>query len=192
MPRPYDRTTYDGRVVDWLTRLALEAVARLLGYPLTLTQGSYNGGPNSVPASGGTHDGGGTVDLAPYDWQRKVRALRRVGFAAWYRPAIAGLWPAHIHAVLIGNRRLSAAAKAQVAEYLAGYDGLAGAGLDTGPRDYLDHRFRWRAGAGRINRAVALLARARALLSTGVRGYRVRPALKRLRDVTADLKAKTR
>lgn len=178
MPHPYDLTTYDGQRVDWLTRAALVATAERLGYDLTLRQGSYNAG--GVAASAGTHDGGGVVDLLPWDSTDKVRELRRTGFAAWYRPPIAGLWPAHIHAVLIGNRKLSPAARAQVAEYLAGFDGLAGDGRDNGPRDYLSHRFRWRTGAGRINRARLLLARARALLAHGVRGYRVAGALEAL------------
>lgn len=177
MTRPYDRTTYDGDTVDQLTRAALEATARRLGYDLTVIQGSYHPG---VSTSAGTHDGGGVVDLDPWDAGDKVRELRRTGFAAWYRPAIAGLWGAHIHAVLIGNRKLSRAARAQVAEYLTGFDGLAGNGRDPGPRRFVDHRFQWRAGARRIDRAAALLARARAKLSHGIRGYRVVPILHRI------------
>lgn len=178
MPKPYTRTYYDRYLVDWLTRAALEETAKRLGYDLDLYQGSYHVG---VGASAGTHDGGGVVDLVPYDWQNKVRELRRTGFAAWHRPAIPGLWAEHIHAVLIGNAKLSPAARAQVNEYLAGYDGLAGSGRDTGPRDFLDHRFRWQAGYRRLRRAEALATRAAALLATGVRGYRVQPALRRLR-----------
>jgi hypothetical protein len=141
MPKPYDLTTYDGNRVDELTKAALEATAKRLGYDLTITQGSYNAG--GVAASAGTHDGGGVVDLAAWDHARKVLELRRTGFAAWYRPAIPGLWPAHIHAVLIGNAKLSSGAKAQVAEYLAGYDGLKGNGRDTGPRQFVRNRFKW-------------------------------------------------
>ena len=111
---PSDRTTYLGDVrpkpVDWKTRAALEEAERRLGYRLTVVQGSYN--PGGVRQSAGTHDGGGVVDLLAWDWQRKVRVLRSVGFAAWYRPAISGLWGAHIHAVLIDHGRLSAAAAA--------------------------------------------------------------------------------
>lgn len=140
-PKPYDLTEYDGRRVDWLTRAALEVTAERLGYDLTITQGSYNAG--GVAASAGTHDGGGVVDLAAWDQESKVRELRRTGFAAWFRPAISGLWPAHIHAVLIGNERLSSGARAQVADYLAGRDGLAGDGPDTGPRKFIHHRFDW-------------------------------------------------
>lgn len=167
--RPYDLTTHDGNTVDWLTHLALLAVEERLGYPLTISQGSYNAG--GVGASAGTHDGGGVVDGPAYDVARKVRELRRVGFAAWHRPAIPGLWPDHWHAVLIGNRKLSPAARAQVAAYLAGRNGLADNGPDTGPRDYVANRFTWRAGAHRIGRARALIARARAVLATGVRGF---------------------
>jgi hypothetical protein len=128
MPRPYSKTTHGGKVVDEITHQALLAAEKRLGYELTVYQGSYNAG--GVAASGGTHDGGGAVDLAPYDWRNKVRALRAVGFAAWYRKAIPGLWGAHIHAVLIGNKKLSPSAKAQVAAYYAGRDGLASNGPD--------------------------------------------------------------
>lgn len=144
--QPYDLTTYDGRKVDWLTRQALEEAARILDYDdgkITLTQGSYNAG--GVSASAGTHDGGGVVDCTAYDAERKVRVLRSLGFAAWHRKAIDGLWPEHVHAVLMGNAKLSDQAKAQVAEYLAGGDGLKGNARDDGPRDYLDARWTWKA-----------------------------------------------
>jgi hypothetical protein len=131
MVGPYDKTTHDGRVVDEITHQALVAAEKKLGYELTLAQGSYNQG--GVKASGGTHDGGGVVDLAPFDHARKVRVLRDLGFAAWYRPAIAGLWGAHVHAVLIGNQKLSAAAQGQVIDYRNGRDGLAGDRVDPNP-----------------------------------------------------------
>jgi hypothetical protein len=180
VPKPYDRTTYGGKTVDHLTRAALEATARRLGYDdgLTITQGSYNAG--GVAASAGTHDGGGVVDLTDFEHGRKVRELRRTGFAAWYRPAIAGLWPAHIHAVLIGNAKLSSGAKHQVGEYLAGRNGLANRGPDNGPRDFVKNRFTWRTGRERIDRARELIVRARVILGTGIRGYAVGPARKAL------------
>jgi hypothetical protein len=180
MPRPYDLTTYDGNKVDWLTRAALEVTAKRLGYAdgLTITQGSYNAG--GVSASAGTHDGGGVVDLSAYDHERKVRELRRTGFAAWYRPAIAGLWPEHIHAVLIGNKKLAPAAKNQVAEYMAGRNGLADRGPDNGPRHWVGRRFHWKQGGKRIERARDLIDLAQAALATGIRGYAVGPARKAL------------
>lgn len=169
MIRPYDKTTHDGNTVDQLTHHALLAVEARLGYALTVTQGSYNAG--GVGASAGTHDGGGVVDLAAYDHVRKVRELRRVGFAAWFRPAIPNLWPSHIHAVLIGNAKLSPAARQQVTAYLAGRNGMANNGPDEGPREFVDRRFTWRTGAQRVNAARRLIAQARAKLETGVRGY---------------------
>ena len=125
MPGPYEITAFgDGNAkrVDWKTRAALEQAQALLGYPLTVVQGSYNSG--GVSASAGTHDGGGVVDLLAWDWQRKVRALRTVGFAAWYRAPVRGLWGAHIHAVLIDHGKLAPVAARQVIAYRKGRDGL--------------------------------------------------------------------
>jgi GH25 family lysozyme M1 (1,4-beta-N-acetylmuramidase) len=113
----------DGRQVDWLTDAALKECERRLGYPLTVVQGHNPGG---VKASAGTHDRWGVIDLKPWDWERKVHVLRSVGFAAWHRPAIAGLWPEHIHAVLIDHPDLAPAAAAQVVSYRAKRDGLKG------------------------------------------------------------------
>lgn len=137
----YEIVEFRGKRVDKMTRAALLQVEKKLGYRLTIVQGSYNAG--GVTASAGTHDGGGVVDLTAYDWERKVLALRQVGFAAWYRPARPGLWNAHIHAVLVGNARLSADARDQVTEYLAGDDGLAGSGKDPHTRAYVNVRFQY-------------------------------------------------
>lgn len=59
-----------------------------------------------------------------------VRALRQVGFAAWYRP-----WAGneHIHAIAISDPDLSGPAQRQVSEYYRGGDGLEGDGSDNGP-----------------------------------------------------------
>jgi GH25 family lysozyme M1 (1,4-beta-N-acetylmuramidase) len=132
LPGPFELTTFgDGtpKKVDWKTRAALEEAERRLGYPLTVVQGSYNAG--GVSASAGTHDGGGVVDLLAWDWKRKVRVLRAIGFAAWYRPTISGLWGEHIHAVLIDHGRLAASAARQVEAYRNGRDGLASNRTDT-------------------------------------------------------------
>lgn len=127
----YARRLRDGNLVDELTHQALLAAEEKLGYELTIVQGSYNKG---VAASAGTHDGGGVVDLAPWDQANKVRVLREVGFAAWYRPAVPDLWGPHIHAVLIGNNLLSPAAARQVDAYYAGRDGLKSNLPDPTPR----------------------------------------------------------
>lgn len=132
LPGPFELTTFGDRnpkKVDWKTRVALEEAERLLGYPLTVVQGSYNAG--GVSQSAGTHDGGGAVDLLPYDSGRKVRVLRSIGFAAWYRPTIRGLWNAHVHAVMIDHGRLSPSAARQVVAYRAGRDGLKSNRVDN-------------------------------------------------------------
>lgn len=127
----YVRTTYDGHTVNRRTKAILTVAADRLGYKdgLTVFQGSYN--PGGVGASGGTHDGGGAVDLSPFQWQRKVKALRDLGGAAWHRPAIAGLWGEHVHVVFAGDRELSPQARDQIVDYANGRDGLAGNGPDT-------------------------------------------------------------
>lgn len=188
MQQASDRTTYDGRTVDRLTLLGIERANRWLtkhrpnARPIRLTQGSYN--PGAVAQSAGTHDGGGAIDGAAAniteaeDWEE---ALRFAGFAAWVRRTIPGLWGLHVHAIQIGNPWLSAGAKAQVLEYLAGFDGLAGSGRDTGPRQYLRNRTTWKHGGKRITQAEALLERARLLLATGIRGHDVRESRKALR-----------
>lgn len=139
--QPYDITKHGGKTVDWLTKSALLEAERLLGYPLTIMQGSYNAG--GVAASGGTHDGGGVVDLAAYDHAKKVKTLRSLGFAAWYRPELPGVWGPHIHAVQVGNQKLSPAAAAQVDDYFAGRNGLASNGPDLATREYVGVVWRW-------------------------------------------------
>jgi hypothetical protein len=126
----YDRTTFRGKTVNKWTKQALEACERDLGYDLTIVQGSYHGG---VSQSAGTHDGGGVVDLAPFDWRRKVLVLRNHGFAAWHRVPSQGPWGEHIHAVLIGDQSASPSAKRQVESYKAGRNGLASNARDDGP-----------------------------------------------------------
>jgi len=122
--KPYDRTKHDGNVVNWRTKAMLLEAEERLGYKLTVVQGSYN--PGGVAASAGTHDGGGAVDLTVYDLKRKLKVLKDVGFAAWHRPALPGVWGEHIHAVAIGDRELASLAASQVKGYLEGRDGLGG------------------------------------------------------------------
>ena len=60
----------------------IKLAEKRLGYPITVVQGSYN---TAVPASAGTHDGGGCLDLAPFEWKRKCRVFRELGDTAWHR-----------------------------------------------------------------------------------------------------------
>lgn len=104
---------------------------------LRIVQGSFR---DNVAASFGTHAGGGAVDISIRDprqesvvlWdeaEAMVIALRYAGFAAWFRQ-IGDLGQgsgAHIHAIAIGDRELSTAAREQVfgeGGYFKGMDGL--------------------------------------------------------------------
>lgn len=132
---PGSRVTYLGRTVNTRTRAMLQEAQSRAGRSVSLTQGSYNPG---VGSSAGTHDGGGVVDisvsgLSSTTRTNVVRQLREVGFAAWYRTAIPGVWGPHIHAVAVSDPDLATAAQAQVGDYYLGRDGLAGHGSDTGP-----------------------------------------------------------
>lgn len=126
MTQAMKRVEVQGKTVNQRTLAMLRAAERRLGYELTIVQGSYN---TDVKQSAGTHNGGGAVDLLAWDHRRKVRALRTVGFAAWYRPELfkngKRVWGPHIHAVAIGDDELSDTALAQVTDYRNGKDGLA-------------------------------------------------------------------
>jgi hypothetical protein len=127
MPR---QTVAPGIVTDARTAAMLTEAQRLAGFNWLYAQGSYNG--TAVAQSAGTHAGGGVVDIRTVPMRSRsqklaaVRALRRVGFAAWLRPYVENLWGEHIHAVAIGCPDLAPAASRQVAAYYQGRDGLAG------------------------------------------------------------------
>ncbi|GGQ76925.1 peptidoglycan-binding protein [Couchioplanes azureus] len=131
-------TTYGGRKVNARTRDMLAAADARLTWNLALDQGSYS---TSDPTSAGTHDGGGAVDITVANltttqrWQT-VRALRTVGFAAWWRTPPQGSWPHHIHAVAISDPDLSAPAAQQIHDYYFGRNGLANHAADDTPAAY--------------------------------------------------------
>lgn len=126
MSDAYEVITWRGHKFDRMTIQALEAAEKLLGYKLTIWQGSYNGGEGEVEQSGNTHDGGGAGDCAPAVMPHHiVRCLRVVGFAAWLRKESEGDWDEHIHFVLNGNAKLSPSAARQVEAYKNGRNGLA-------------------------------------------------------------------
>lgn len=136
----YKRVTYGGKTVNTRTKVMLERAKKLLTeYEWTprLTQGSYNKG---VAASAGTHDGGGVVDINTSTMTKNgadicVQALRKAGFAAWRRGDGDGMSP-HIHAVAIGDKELSPAAKSQIQQWKANTNGLANHGPDPAPDPY--------------------------------------------------------
>lgn len=107
----YDKVTFRGRPMDELTKAFLLAMEDKLGYELTVVQGSYSGG--KVAQSAGTHDGGGVVDLAAWDYKNKVKVAADLGAFVWYRPYVAGLWGAHIHLGIRDHAKLHSSAKNQ-------------------------------------------------------------------------------
>lgn len=144
LPAPYTRISLgrdsSGRplVVNARTQAMLAAAEAILGFQFTIVQGSYRGDEGAA-ASADTHARGGVVDLRTWNLpahitpEDAVRALRQVGFAAWYRTKSEGFDP-HIHAVAIGDAELHPTAAAQVVYYRNGRNGLKGNGVDTGPR----------------------------------------------------------
>lgn len=123
------RTSFRGALFDPRTAAMLREVERITKRRVRVAQGSWSG----AAASAGTHSGPGAVDLRTghLTEQQKldtVAALRRVGFAAWLRRAVPGLWGEHIHAIAVGTKGLPSAARAQTVAYANGYDGLAGEG----------------------------------------------------------------
>ncbi|GII84540.1 peptidoglycan-binding protein [Sphaerisporangium siamense] len=134
---PGGRVSSGGVVIDTRTRSMLAEAKRLLGRDLVLLQGSYN--PGGDPTSAGTHDGGGVVDISVKGMSSAtrtaaVRALRRVGFAAWLRNPDQDDWPWHIHAAAINDTDLSSQAQHQVGDYYLGRNGLSRRGPDDGPK----------------------------------------------------------
>jgi LysM repeat protein len=120
------RVSYRGVTVNKRTRQMLTKAEKLYGGAFRPSQGSYS---TRVAKSGGTHAGGGAIDLNPSN-DKAVGAMRASGFAAWARTQKEGFSP-HIHGIAVGDPTASAAAKAQVRAFHAGRNGLANNGPDT-------------------------------------------------------------
>lgn len=140
MAKPYKVVWWRGGNFDVFTKRAIRDVERRLGYPVHITQGSYN---TSVGASGGTHGGGGAVDTYPRK-ATEYRVWRRAGWFTWPRFPSQGPWARHDHGILPTNKKLSAAALNQVAEYRAGRNGLVSRLWDTFWRPAFYRPFEWR------------------------------------------------
>ena len=109
--RPGKRTTYGGSPVNLRTKRMMKAAARRVGGKscnLDLTKGSYQPPDGSSAA---THAGGGAVDInsnvrCGKSIKQVRKALRAVGFAAWYRGKNSGFTP-HFHAIAISDPDMS-------------------------------------------------------------------------------------
>jgi hypothetical protein len=140
-PEDYTQVEVNGETLNRRTLAMLEHAQNLYGGEINLpgyaiTQGSYT---DAVSASFGTHAGGGAVDLSVMreetytvlwdDIPSVLSALRATGFAAWLRDygELHPDSPIHIHAIAIGDRELSEAARDQLtgtAGYFRGFNGL--------------------------------------------------------------------
>lgn len=150
----YDLTTINGMLINQRTYSMLDYAQTLYSGEIELTgyhitQGSYS---NQVSASFGTHAGGGAVDISVIqygtyqvlydDIDPLIIALRLAGFAAWLRD-FDQLYPGspiHIHAIAIGDRDLSSAAKDQLTGefgYFRGFNGIPQtSGVDPVPDEH--------------------------------------------------------
>lgn len=113
----------------------VRAAYKLSGMTFPLTQGSTFGAGNGATASAGTHNGTSVVDFSVTgktvgQIKRFVTWLRKLGAAAWYRPYLKGVWPSHIHCVIIGLKGLAAGAADQVYWFKKKRTGLRGEAID--------------------------------------------------------------
>lgn len=92
IPDPYRRTVFHGRLGDNATIAFLKEMERILGYELTLMQ--FIG---DADASANSHEKGRMVDLAAWDWRRKLKVCFDLGGFGWYRPFRPRVWGAHLH-----------------------------------------------------------------------------------------------
>lgn len=118
-------------VLDRSVVAMLHEAGRLLGFELTVVQGSYMAGRGAT-ASATTHNAAGVVDIrVAWGLPKSMTpehvnvVLRKVGFASWVRDDQHGGMDLHIHAVAIHVQGKDPAAAKQVTQYLDGYDGLA-------------------------------------------------------------------
>lgn len=130
------RVSYSGVTVNQRTANMLNRANSLVAWTFDVTKGSFVGCDGN---SACTHAYGGAVDLV-LDWgndrgSKTVQALRRVGFAAWLRPANSS-WNTHIHAIAIGDTDVHTQAADQVGDYYKGRNGLADHAPDNLPTQY--------------------------------------------------------
>jgi len=120
---PNRRVFYQGEALDLGTYRKLATAMKSVG-EINVTQGSYE---SRSSYSGSTHMGGGVFDVVGGNLSRIMSALKSSGLIGWIRNPSQGPWPWHIHALDPGETgRMSGSARAQVADYYRGGDGLAG------------------------------------------------------------------
>jgi hypothetical protein len=141
MADPNARVTRGGQVLTARVWSLIADAGREAGVSPVVVQGGYKGG-GGANASAGTHDAGDVFDLRVRDLPNSQRvalavALRRRNVCAWVRSPEYG-WTKtapHLHGVVRDSHdALSPGARAQVAQYDRGLNGLASRGPDPHPR----------------------------------------------------------
>lgn len=130
------RVSYSGVTLNQRTANMLTKANSLVPWGFDVVKGSFVGCDGN---SACTHAYGGAFDLV-LDWgndrgSKTVQALRRVGFAAWLRPANSS-WNTHIHGIAIGDTDVHTQAADQVGDYYKGRNGLADHAPDNLPTQY--------------------------------------------------------
>jgi hypothetical protein len=132
-----ERTSYQGKAVNWGLRYICEAANAMLAHPdnggedgpFTMVQGSWSGASTSA----GTHGGPDALDTSEHNWRNRERVFRLLGVAFWHRPAISGVWRAHCHGIVDGGAA-APAGKRQLVAYRDRRNGLRDNGPDRGYR----------------------------------------------------------
>jgi hypothetical protein len=120
---PNRRVFYQGEAFDLSTYQKLLNAMKRVG-AINVTQGGYEARSSY---SGSTHMGGGVFDVVGGNLTSILAALKSSGLIGWIRNPNQGNWPWHIHALDPSDiGRMSASARAQVADYYRGGNGLAG------------------------------------------------------------------
>jgi acid phosphatase family membrane protein YuiD len=135
---PNRRVFYQGEALDFGTYNKLAKAMKMVG-GVNVTQGSYE---RASSYSGSTHTGGGVFDVVGGNLTKIMSGLKASGLVGWIRNPSQGPWPWHIHALDPGETgRMSASARAQVADYYRGGNGLAGylQGTPWVPNDQVAH-----------------------------------------------------
>lgn len=114
MTEAFDIVYFRGKKMDKKTRQFLQDMESKLGYELTVVQGCY---AKTVRASANTHNLGGVIDLAAFDWKNKLKVAADLGGAAFHREYRAGLWGEHLHIVIRNHGNLDPSAAAQVRDW---------------------------------------------------------------------------
>jgi hypothetical protein len=124
-----------GRPIKMTARMsqAFDAACDKSGVTPDIVQGAYMGSAGA-PASAGTHERSGCLDLRTWNLttgQREawMRAARSIGWAAWYRTTAQGFDP-HLHVLLLGEPDMHPGRINQEEQYRRGLNGLASGGAD--------------------------------------------------------------